>query len=93
MVVIDVTGVHRLTCQYCGCEKSERVVQGHLGQLLGNGWYPATTVDPGTCATLQSLEAFRLLNVVGNVNVHDYVGSLERKMDPLGGGRVPVRAT
>jgi hypothetical protein len=93
MVVIDVTGVHRLAFRYCGCEKSERAVQGHLGQLLGNAWYPATTVDPETCATLQALETFRLFNVVGNLNVQDYVASLERKMDPLGAGRVPVRAT
>ncbi|KAJ7050920.1 hypothetical protein C8F01DRAFT_1237590, partial [Mycena amicta] len=37
---------------------------------------------PGTCATLEALEQFRLLQVVGNVNVHDFVGTLERLTDP-----------
>ncbi|KAJ7893230.1 hypothetical protein B0H13DRAFT_1625288 [Mycena leptocephala] len=91
MVVIDITGVHSITYRYCGCEKSECVVQGHLGQLLGNGWYPATTIDPETCATIDALETFRLLNVIGNVNVRDFVSALERKVDPLHVEKVPVR--
>ncbi|KAJ7604797.1 hypothetical protein DFH06DRAFT_956785, partial [Mycena polygramma] len=81
MVVIDVTGIYTLQIQYCDCERKDRTAMGELGQLLGNAWYPATTVDPETCATLQALETFRLLNVVGNITVQDYVRSLERKMD------------
>ncbi|KAJ7729516.1 hypothetical protein DFH07DRAFT_781909 [Mycena maculata] len=38
----------------------------------------STTVDPATCATFASLEMFRLLNVVGNINVKDYMGTLEQ---------------
>ncbi|KAJ7824872.1 hypothetical protein B0H14DRAFT_2369302 [Mycena olivaceomarginata] len=91
MVVIDVTSIHSLTIRFCGCEKAVRVPLGLVGQLLTNGWYPATTIDPGTCAMFEALEYFRLLNVVGNVNVHDFVGSLERKMDPLRTSNVPDR--
>jgi hypothetical protein len=90
MVVPDVTGVHTITYRYSGCEKSKCVVKGSLGQLLGNSWYPAMTVDPKTCATIKALETFRLLSVVGNVNVHDYVAVLERKVDLLQVGKVPV---
>ncbi|KAJ7437316.1 hypothetical protein B0H11DRAFT_2255542, partial [Mycena galericulata] len=75
--------------QYCGCEKSEHT--NNLGQLLGNAWYPSTTVDPETCATFQVLDQFRLLNVVGNCNVHDFVGTLERLTDPLMTASVPDR--
>ncbi|KAJ6457197.1 hypothetical protein C8R47DRAFT_995822 [Mycena vitilis] len=90
MVVIDVTGIHTLKYRFCGCDKSRRVVSGTLGQLIGKGWYPATTIDPTTCATIQVLELFRLLNVVGNMNVHDFVGALERKMDPTLVSSIPV---
>jgi hypothetical protein len=90
MVVIDVTGVHTITIRYCGCEQHERTDQLNLGQLLGNRWYPATTIDPEMCMTLQVLEFFRLLNVVGNMNVHDFMRVLEHKMDLLGISRVPV---
>jgi hypothetical protein len=58
---------------------------------MRNAWYPATTVDPATCATYTALDLFRLLNVVGNINVHDFVGVLERNTDPLRVNKVPVR--
>ncbi|KAJ7890043.1 hypothetical protein B0H13DRAFT_2341227 [Mycena leptocephala] len=89
MVVMDVTGIHTIEFQYCGCDKATQT--NNLGQLLGNAWYPATTVDPETCATFQCLEAFRLLNVVGNVTAHDYVGTLERLTDPLHLAGLPDR--
>ncbi|KAJ7154301.1 hypothetical protein B0H12DRAFT_1040725 [Mycena haematopus] len=91
MVVMDVTAIHKLTVRYCGCERSERTANGKLGQLLGNAWYPATTIEPETCATFEALEFFRLLSVVGNVNVHDFVGTLERRTDPLRMSSVPDR--
>ncbi|KAJ7819725.1 hypothetical protein B0H13DRAFT_1661205 [Mycena leptocephala] len=89
MVVMDVTGIHTIEFQYCGCDKATQT--NNLGQLLGNAWYPATTVDPETCATFQCLEAFRLLNVVGNVTAHDYVGTLEWLTDPLHLAGLPDR--
>ncbi|KAF7310200.1 CxC2 domain-containing protein [Mycena indigotica] len=49
-----------------------------LSQLLDNAWYPATTIEPATCATFRVLDLFRTLKVVGNMNAHDFVGSLER---------------
>ncbi|KAJ7659782.1 hypothetical protein DFH06DRAFT_1326803 [Mycena polygramma] len=81
MVVIHVNGIHTVEFNFCGCDKFRQT--NNLGQLLGNTWYPATTIDPGTCATFKCLEAFRLLNVVGNLTVSDYVGTLERLSDPL----------
>jgi hypothetical protein len=88
MVVMDVAGIFTVDFQYCGCDKSRRT--NNLGQLLGNAWYPASTVDPETCATFQVLDSFRLLNVVGNVSVHDFVGTLERLTDPLRLSSLPV---
>ncbi|KAJ7033976.1 hypothetical protein C8F04DRAFT_957029 [Mycena alexandri] len=67
MVVLDLSGIHKIRYRFCEW----------------NAWYPASTIDPETCATLDTLETFRLLNVVGNMNVQDFVGTLERKTDPL----------
>jgi hypothetical protein len=63
---------------YCKCAKSD---VDNLEQLMRNAWYPATVTDPGTCATFQSLESYRMYNVVGNLNVWDYITALERFTD------------
>ncbi|KAJ7209468.1 hypothetical protein GGX14DRAFT_364154 [Mycena pura] len=89
MVVVDIHGIFELRVQYCSCAQLGR--RSNLTQLLGNGWYPATITDPGTCATFAVLDYFRLLNVVGNLNVHDFMGMLERLTDPTFTNSTPDR--
>ncbi|KAF7309062.1 CxC2 domain-containing protein [Mycena kentingensis (nom. inval.)] len=89
LVVMDVSGIFTLRVPFCGCAKSLR--QDRIAQLMANAWYPATTIDPATCATYEALETFRLLNVRGNMSAHDYVGTLERLTDPTGLGSTPDR--
>lgn len=94
MVVLDYPYVHCVKYQFCHCKKSDTTPP--LQQLLRNRWYPATTVDPGTCATFATLETFRLENVVGNMNVSDFVTTMERRTNATGStglNRVPVRAS
>ncbi|KAJ6503118.1 hypothetical protein DFH09DRAFT_1252002 [Mycena vulgaris] len=79
MVVIEAPMIHQLRVCYCKCEKSDEA--DNLEQLMRNSWYPATLTDPGTCATFRSLEAYRLYNVVGNLNVRDFITALERATD------------
>ncbi|KAJ6494924.1 hypothetical protein DFH09DRAFT_1084149 [Mycena vulgaris] len=50
MVVIHTNGIHTTT-------------PTTSSSYSRNNWYPATTVDPATCATFKSLELYRLLNV------------------------------
>jgi hypothetical protein len=88
MVVMDTEYIHTVKYRFCACDKSDRAA--NLEQLLRNGWYPATTVDPATCATFPALDLYRLLNVVGNINVHDFVGTLERKTNASQVKSVPV---
>jgi hypothetical protein len=90
MVVVDTQSIQSVKYRYCTCDKSDDAM--NLEQLLRNGWYPATTMDPATCATFASLELYRLLNVVGNINVHDFVGTLERRSDACQVKAVPVGA-
>ncbi|KAJ7716570.1 hypothetical protein B0H16DRAFT_1338947, partial [Mycena metata] len=89
MVVMDTEAIHTISYRYCGCDRSDHA--NNLQQLLRNSWYPATTVDPQTCATFTSLETFRTLNVVGNINVHNFVGAMERQTDPCLVVKVPDR--
>ncbi|KAJ7714666.1 hypothetical protein DFH07DRAFT_974405 [Mycena maculata] len=53
----------------------------NLQQCLRNGWYPATITDPATCASFRTLETFRLQNMMGNMNVHDFITAIERQTD------------
>ncbi|KAK7000623.1 CxC2 domain-containing protein [Favolaschia claudopus] len=79
LTVIEAPVIHELRIRYCKCSKSDDA--DNLEQLLRNAWYPATVTDPGTCATFRSLESFRLYTVIGNLNVRDFVSSLERFTD------------
>ncbi|KAJ7082827.1 hypothetical protein C8R43DRAFT_886408 [Mycena crocata] len=79
LTVIEAPVIHRIKARYCKCDKSDDA--DNLEQLLRNKWYPATVTDPGTCATFRSLEAYRLFNVAGNMNVRDYITALEEMTD------------
>ncbi|KAJ7444056.1 hypothetical protein B0H11DRAFT_1679417, partial [Mycena galericulata] len=81
MVIIDESIIHKVAYRFCGCSMANS--GNNLCQLLRNAWFPATMTDPDTCATFSVLELFRLLNVEGDVNVHDFIGTLERKTDAL----------
>ncbi|KAJ7029952.1 hypothetical protein C8F04DRAFT_916776, partial [Mycena alexandri] len=82
LVVIDTKGVHTIRYRRCGCARSDNM--NHVDEFIRNAWYPATATDPDTCATFRVLEVFRLLNVVGNVNAHDFVTVLERLTSGVG---------
>ncbi|KAJ7180030.1 hypothetical protein C8R43DRAFT_871280 [Mycena crocata] len=88
MVVMDVKFVHRVRFRYCACDENNDAL--NLEQLLRMGWYPATVVDPETCATFAALDFFRLLSVVANVNVRDFVSTLERNTNANATESVPV---
>jgi hypothetical protein len=79
MTIIEAPIIHDIRVRYCKCEKSDDA--DNLEQLLRNSWYPATVTDPGTCATFKTLEAYRMYNVVGNMNVRDFITALQRVTD------------
>ncbi|KAJ7690749.1 hypothetical protein B0H17DRAFT_1159968 [Mycena rosella] len=89
MVVVHTNGIHTISFRYCGCDRSDHA--SNIQQLLRNSWYPASTIDPATCATFEVLELYRLLNVVGNINVHDFVRTLERQTNSTKVKPIPDR--
>jgi hypothetical protein len=54
-------------------------------------WWPATAKNPKTCATFAVLRQFQLLNCLGKVSAHDFVGSLELLTNNDGLTPPPVR--
>ncbi|KAJ7751019.1 hypothetical protein B0H14DRAFT_2541294 [Mycena olivaceomarginata] len=100
MVIIEAPFIHTIKLRYCNCGQSDDTDSAdadseHLKQLLRNGWYPATVVEPATCATFRTLQAFRLYNVVGNMNVNDFITAMERMTNTTacsGLGSVPDRS-
>ncbi|KAF7344274.1 CxC2 domain-containing protein [Mycena venus] len=92
MVLIEAPFIHTIRLRYCNCGHSGEA--DNVDQLLRNMWYPATPTEPATCATFRTLEVFRLYNVVGNMNVRDFVTAMERMTNTTafsGLGSVPDR--
>ncbi|KAJ7096175.1 hypothetical protein C8R44DRAFT_644543, partial [Mycena epipterygia] len=72
-VVIDVTGIHTIALRFCACDG--RLM--HRQQLMRVRWWPATALDPQTCATFAVIRLFQLLNCLGKVTGYDFLCSLE----------------
>lgn len=89
LTVMDMTGIHIVNARFCACAQSQGVV--HWQQLFRDGWYPATTTSPQSCATMELLELYRRLKVIATVNVRDFVTTLENMTDPWGTEWTPDR--
>ncbi|KAJ7105451.1 hypothetical protein C8R43DRAFT_1140778 [Mycena crocata] len=79
MTIIEAPVIHQINMRYCNCSKAADA--DSVAQLLRNAWYPASIAVPGTCATFKTLDTFRLYNVVGNMNVNDFIHAMERVTD------------
>lgn len=71
--LIDVNGVHNIAVQFCHCD--ERIT--HRQQLMRVCWWPATVVDPSTCATFNVLRLFQNMNCLGKISAFHFLRSLE----------------
>lgn len=87
--MLDISGVHEVETRFCACTESSRIDDWQ--QMYRTGWYPATSAQPQTCATLEVLGFYRLLKVVANCSVRDFVSVLEALTNPLGTSPPPPR--
>ncbi|KAF7797969.1 hypothetical protein EIP86_009176 [Pleurotus ostreatoroseus] len=87
LVVIHSNGVHKVNARFCDCqvELPRRV------QLMRQGWWPATSTDPRTCATFDVLRRFHHLNLQCHTNAYDFYQSLENMTDPWHLEKLPER--
>ncbi|KAK0449347.1 hypothetical protein EV421DRAFT_1732619 [Armillaria borealis] len=68
LTILHVNGVHTVEGRWCRCDISDG--EGRYRQLLHNGWYPAMTTEPRS--------------VITNINMRDYMSTLEQKVDCWG---------
>lgn len=64
-MVFDSDYVHKVNMNFCDCELA--TVSRDI-QLLRHRLYPASSVDPETCATFRSLEYFQMLTFMSKVS-------------------------
>ncbi|KAJ7602815.1 hypothetical protein DFH06DRAFT_1023451 [Mycena polygramma] len=72
-VVIDTLGVRVVKLNFCGCDSTVT----HRQQLMRACLWPATSVDPQTCATFNAVRLFEVQNCLGKISAYDFVRSLE----------------
>ncbi|KAJ6451562.1 hypothetical protein C8R45DRAFT_1057108 [Mycena sanguinolenta] len=65
MRLMDLPLIHHVKYRYCKCSRSNNA--SNIQQCLRNKWYPTTM--------------FRLQNVVGNINVHDFITEMEQQIN------------
>ncbi|GBE78836.1 hypothetical protein SCP_0200330 [Sparassis crispa] len=79
-VVVDISGIHEIGLDFCGCE----ITQFHPTQLLRNRMLPATSVDPKTAATFHLLETFHLISAQFKISGYEFYTALARRTDNTG---------
>ncbi|KAG6914738.1 hypothetical protein DXG01_015688 [Tephrocybe rancida] len=79
-VVIDTTGIHKVSVDFCDCEQS----QPFFIQLLRHGWFPATVDRPKTAATFNVLQHFQLLSFESKASSFEFYTTLKRLSENTG---------
>lgn len=87
LTVVDMTGIHHLDVNWCGCENCPPRDQ----QLLAMGLYPASTLQPQTAFTFRVLDDYLLTNKECKTSAMSYYSRLRRVTDNAFPQRVPVR--
>lgn len=72
-VIIDTLGVRTVKVNFCGCDSTLT----HRQQLMRACLWPATSLDPQTCATFNAIRLFELQNCLGKISAYDFMRSLE----------------
>ncbi|KAJ7017384.1 hypothetical protein C8F04DRAFT_1200656 [Mycena alexandri] len=76
-IVLEENGIHEVTVDYCGCERSADAGPPDI-QLLRGGWYPASEKRPQTCMTLNALNHFHVQTLQAKTTMYDYYQTLEK---------------
>ncbi|KAM6492909.1 hypothetical protein JOM56_011043 [Amanita muscaria] len=79
--VFDVSGIHRVTINYCDCGQDGFVP--YRVQILRAGWFPATFNRPKTAFTFTCLDFFHELTLQGKTSLYDFYHTILRRSDNL----------
>ncbi|KAJ7471734.1 hypothetical protein FB451DRAFT_1399051 [Mycena latifolia] len=91
-VLYDLSGVHEIAVDYCGCPTVDNgpPIPKRI-QLLRVCWWPATVRDPNTCATFAVMRLFQLINCFGKLSTYDFLRGLEKCTNNDGLDKPPDR--
>ncbi|KAJ7797089.1 hypothetical protein B0H14DRAFT_2619337 [Mycena olivaceomarginata] len=90
-VLYDLSGVHELNVDFCGCRIGDDPPTERRIQLLWACWWPATITAPNTCATFRTLRLFQTLNCLGKLTAYDFLHGLEKCTNHDGLDKPPDR--
>ncbi|GBE83267.1 hypothetical protein SCP_0503150 [Sparassis crispa] len=76
-LILDVTGIHAVGLDFCGCETAEV----HTVQLLRTRLFPATSTNPKTAATFGLCRYAHLLTTQSKTSGYEFYQSLAQLTD------------
>ncbi|KAJ7472822.1 hypothetical protein FB451DRAFT_1035953 [Mycena latifolia] len=79
-VIVDVSGVHEVGLDFCGCGSGG----AQTVQLLRANLYPATTSYPRSATTFNALRRFHILSFESKCSAYEFYHSLARETDNTG---------
>jgi hypothetical protein len=71
LIVVDVTGVHRIRVRYCDCGQIERYIQ-----LLRAKMYPSSEKRPSSAWTFNLLDTYLKISLQGKVSLYDFYNAI-----------------
>ncbi|KAJ2911924.1 hypothetical protein MD484_g8492, partial [Candolleomyces efflorescens] len=88
--IFDITGVHTVNLDFCGCQSGAEDVDKTV-QLLRSSLFPATLSRPQTAFTFEMLDTFHKLTLVAKTTAYDYYHTILQRTDALELGSMPSR--
>ncbi|KAJ6522922.1 hypothetical protein DFH09DRAFT_1096881 [Mycena vulgaris] len=90
-VLYDLSGVHEIAVDFCGCPTAEHGPPLPMRtQLMRACWWPATVLSPNTCATFAVIRFFQIINCLGKLSAYDFLRGLEKCTNNNGLDKPPV---
>ncbi|KAJ7156373.1 hypothetical protein C8R46DRAFT_1040909 [Mycena filopes] len=81
--VIHHSGIQPVDVDFCGCADAH-IAGTHREQVLRRSWFPATDLEPQTCATFNVVNLFHIMTLQGKVTTYDFYSGLEKLTDNTG---------
>ncbi|KAN0105342.1 hypothetical protein V8E52_011131 [Russula decolorans] len=79
-VIVDVSGIHTIDVQFCGCHNTSGGSASHV-QLLRFRCFSSTITRPQSAFTFDVLNTFHLLTLQGKVSAYEFYCALQHKTD------------
>ena len=77
--ILHTNGIHNVAIDYCGC----RNIPHHI-QHLRRGFYPASQIDPRTCASFELLRLLHMLALTSKASTYDFYRTVEKLTHNVG---------